>query len=45
MPAIYFAVSIFSRWRSLPLALEIMLDNALQPFCEREFPELMKVKP
>jgi len=21
------------------------LDKALQPFCEREFPELMKVKP
>lgn len=27
------------------VSLEIMLDNALQPFCEREFPELMKENP
>ena len=34
------------KWsRADDIALEMMLLNALVPFCEREFPELMKVKP
>lgn len=33
------------KWsRADDIALEMMLLNALVPFCEREFPELMKVK-